>query len=181
MKNIVLVIFVFITAGCSAVDITAYRDQRPELDLFRYFEGDTRGWGIVQDRKGTLLRHFVVDIKGRVTDQGQLILNEDFVWSDGEESTRIWVLDRHSTHTFTGTADDVVGDAAGVSYGNVLNWRYRLNLRVDDSTWKITFDDWMFQVDEKVLINRATMSKFGVTVGEVTIAFRKSDSDGGTP
>jgi len=55
----------------------------------------------------------------------------------------------------------------------VLNWQYLLNLKVDDSTWKIKFDDWMFLVTDQVLINKARMSKFGLTVGEVTIVFQK--------
>jgi hypothetical protein len=31
----------------------------------------------------------------------------------------------------------------------------------------------MYLIDEKTMLNRTTMSKFGVKVGEVTLAFRK--------
>ncbi|CAG36872.1 hypothetical protein DP2143 [Desulfotalea psychrophila LSv54] len=55
----------------------------------------------------------------------------------------------------------------------MLNWQYQLNLKVDDSTWKINFDDWMFLLNDDMLINKATMSKFGFEVGEITIIFRK--------
>jgi hypothetical protein len=55
----------------------------------------------------------------------------------------------------------------------VLNWKYLLNLKVDDTTWKIRFDDWMFLVSDNLLLNKATMSKFGFKVGEVTIVFQK--------
>ena len=34
----------------------------------------------------------------------------------------------------------------------------------------------MFLVDENVLINRATMSKFGIRVGDVTISFMKNNN-----
>ncbi len=143
------------------------------MDLFEYFTGKTKGWGIVQDRNGLLLRQFVVDISGEVTESGQLVLTEYFDWSDGEQSERVWVLAQIDEHTLSGTADDVLGPAAGVLYGNVLNWEYRVNLTIDDSTWEITFDDWMFKVSEDMVINKATMSKFGIDVGEVTIVFRK--------
>ena len=38
---------------------------------------------------------------------------------------------------------------------------------------KITFDDWIFKQDEKVAINRATMTKFGIKVAELTVIFVK--------
>ena len=39
---------------------------------------------------------------------------------------------------------------------------------------KIRFDDWIFKQDEKVAINRATLSKFGFKVGELTVVFQKN-------
>ena len=38
---------------------------------------------------------------------------------------------------------------------------------------KITFDDWIFMQDERVAINRATMTKFGIKVAELTVMFVK--------
>ena len=38
---------------------------------------------------------------------------------------------------------------------------------------KITFDDWIFKQDDKVSINRATLTKFGFKVGELTVFFVK--------
>jgi hypothetical protein len=169
----VAILLIFALTGCSGIDLTQYRENTPRLDLFDYFTGKTKGWGIVQDRKGVLLRQFVVDISGEVTENGQLVMTEKFDWSDGEQSERVWVLTQSDEHTLLGTADDVLGPAAGVLYGNVLNWKYHMNLTVDDSTWEITFDDWMFKVSEDMLINKATMLKFGFAVGEVTIVFRK--------
>ncbi|MAK55160.1 MAG: hypothetical protein CML17_04875, partial [Pusillimonas sp.] len=34
-------------------------------------------------------------------------------------------------------------------------------------------DDWMFLMNDKVMLNRATMSKFGIRLGEVTLSFHK--------
>ena len=176
MKVFVLTMIVMMTAGCSAVDMKMYADNTPRLDLIDYFTGNTKGWGIVQDRKGALRRQFVVDIDGEVTEKGELVLREEFSWNDGERSSRTWVIRQEDEHSLFGTAEDVPEEASGIVYGNVLNWKYKLNLKVDDSTWKITFDDWLFKVDEEMLINRATMTKFGITVGEVTIIFRKEQN-----
>jgi hypothetical protein len=74
---------------------------------------------------------------------------------------------------WVGTAADVVGEAQGVSSGNALNWRYTLALNVDGTVWNVDFDDWMYLVDERVMLNRATMSKFGIRLGEVLLSFTK--------
>jgi hypothetical protein len=37
----------------------------------------------------------------------------------------------------------------------------------------MNFEDWMFQMDDKVMLNRAVMSKFGIRLGEVTLSFTK--------
>lgn len=173
MKVLISILMMTLLAGCSAIDMKQYSANKPQLDLFNYFSGNTKGWGIVQDRKGTLTRQFVVEIKGEITDEGNLVLKEYFDWSDGEKSTRTWILRKENSHNYKGTAGDVIDEADGVLYGNVLNWQYKLNLKIDNSNWKITFDDWMFLVNDDMLINKATMSKFGFKVGEITIVFRK--------
>jgi hypothetical protein len=37
----------------------------------------------------------------------------------------------------------------------------------------VQFDDWMYLVTDKVMLNKAAMSKFGVQLGEVTLSFTK--------
>jgi hypothetical protein len=44
---------------------------------------------------------------------------------------------------------------------------------VDGKVYHVNFDDWMYQMDENVMLNRAVMSKFGIRLGEVTLSFRK--------
>lgn len=173
MRSICLLLFFTLLAGCSGIDLKQYQANSPKLDLFQYFAGQTTGYGIVQNRKGELTRQFKVAIIGEVNDDGALVLTEDFDWSDGEQTRRIWILTQSDQHSYSGTAEDVLGSAEGTLYGNVLNWKYVVDLTVDGATWKIAFDDWMFLVSEQLLLNRATLTKFGFTVGEVTIIFQK--------
>ena len=173
MRLFITIVLATTLIGCSKVDVSHYADMKPEFDIFSYFEGKTTGWGILQDRSGKLLRQFVVSITGTFTDDNTIVLHEDFVWNDGEESTRIWTIKKTDANNYEGQADDVVGTAQGVSSGNALNWRYHLNVETDGSTWKIFFDDWMFLQPDQVLINRASMSKFGIHLGDVTISFTK--------
>ena len=173
MRQLIIIGLLLFLAGCSKVDVSHYMDNKPELDIFTYFEGQTRGWGIVQDRKGELLRQFVVTIDGTYIDENTMVLDEDFVWSDGEKSKRVWTITKTDEHTYVGSADDVVGSAQGNAAGNALHWRYYLNIEARGSTWKVHFNDWMFLQPDQVVINRASMSKFGIHLGDVTIAFSK--------
>lgn len=80
---------------------------------------------------------------------------------------------RQPDGSYRGTADDVVGEAIGEVAGNALRWRYVLALPVDGKTYHVDFDDWMFLMDDKVMLNRSYMSKWGFNLGEVTLTFVK--------
>ena len=67
----------------------------------------------------------------------------------------------------------MVGTAKGYSYGPAFKFEYVLLVPVKGKEIKITFDDWIFKQDEKVAINRATLTKFGFKVGELTVFFMR--------
>ena len=161
-----------LVAGCAGIDPATYRAEKPVLDLRTYFDGDIDAWGVFQDRSGKVVRRFTVKMKCTwVGDTGTL--DEDFTYSDGKKEKRVWTVRRQPEGRWIGTAADVVGEAQGISSGNALNWRYTLALNVDGTVWNVDFDDWMYLVDERVMLNRATMSKFGIRLGEVLLSFTK--------
>ena len=158
--------------SCANVDPLAYRAERPVLDLREYFSGTIDGWGMFQDRSGRVQRRFTVVIRAEW--QGDTgTLDEDFVWSDGERQKRVWTLRRLGDGRYTGTAADVVGEAQGRAAGNAFQWRYTMALPVDGRVFHVDFDDWMFLIDDRVMLNRATMSKFGIRLGEVSLSFAR--------
>lgn len=89
-------------------------------------------------------------------------LDERFTYSDGKTEQRIWHLRRHAGGRYTGTAADVVGEASGQTQGNAFHRSYTLNLPVDGRTYEVQLDDWMYLMDDRVMLTRARMSKFGV-------------------
>jgi hypothetical protein len=148
-----------------------------------YFNGRTKAWGIFQDRFGSLRRRFTVDITG-TWDGETLELVEDFDYTDGVKERRVWKIGKRPDGSYEGRADDVVGVARGTSHGEALNWTYDLLLPINGRQVKVRFDDWMIQQDDLVMVNRATVSKFGVTLGEVTLFFMRvadEDSASATP
>lgn len=159
-------------AGCAGPDPAKYLQQKPALDLKQYFNGEIKGHGMVQNRNGEVDRRFVVTIKASWNgDDG--ILDEAFDWSDGEQQRRVWKLKAAGPNRYIGTADDVQGQAIGEVYGNALRWRYTLNVPFRGSTIGLDFDDWMLLIDDRVMLNRAVFSKWGIRMGEVTLSFSR--------
>jgi hypothetical protein len=158
--------------GCAAPTAADYAAEKPVLDLKTYFNGELVAHGIFTDRSGKVARRFTVQMTG--TWQGKNgTLDERFTYSDGKTERRVWRLTDLGNGRWDGRADDVVGVAQGVSAGNALNWRYTLALPVGDKVYEVQFDDWMYLMDDKVMLNKAEMSKFGIRLGEVTLSFIK--------
>ena len=159
-------------SGCATVEVGEYAMEKPTLDLREYFNGTLDAHGIFQDRKGRVVKRFHVLIEARWEgDTGTL--DEHFTYSDGSTQRRVWTLTRQPDGSYLGRADDVVGEAVGELAGNALRWRYVLALPVDGKVYHVDFDDWMFLMDERVMLNRSVMSKWGFRLGEVTLSFYK--------
>ena len=159
-------------ASCSGVDVRSYSQEQPTLELREFFEGRVEAWGIFQKRSGEVAKRFHVVINGH-SEGSKLILDEAFTYSDGTKQKRVWTLTPDGPGQWRGTAGDVVGEARGETAGNALRWRYVLRLPVDGEEYDVELDDWMYLMDNKTLINRSYMSKFGVEVGQITLFFRK--------
>ncbi len=173
--------FVFFSAvvmflvGCSPT-VQDYQGQEPAFDVAEFFSGDLNAYGVVQNYSGEVTRRFQASIKGRW--QGsQGVLDEHFVFDDGEEQWRCWRL-RLDGDRLTGEAGDVVGSAEGRVSGNTLNWQYVLKIQTDDGeSIHVYLDDWLYLVTEDHVINRTSMTKWGLPVGEVTLAIQKTNPD----
>ena len=162
--------------GCAGPQVTDYAAEKPALDLRQYFSGTVDAYGVFTDRSGKVVKRFTVVMKcswqgppGAETG----VLDEDFSYSDGTRDRRVWTLKRTPDGRYTGTAADVVGEAAGEEKGNAFRWGYTLKLPVDGKVIEVQFDDWMYLMNDKVMLNKARMSKFGIQLGEVTLSFVK--------
>ena len=162
-------------AGCAGPQVDEYRDEKPVLDLATYFNGTLDAWGIVRNRSGKITKRFRVEMTGKW--QGSRgILEEDFSYADGTKSRRVWNITKIDANHYRGTAADVIGEAMGEARGNALRWQYVLAVPVDGKTYNVSFDDWMYLVDDEVMLNKSDMSKFGIGLGEVIVSFRKRSS-----
>ena len=175
MRSISLIISLFLITNCSnnsSMKPEDFKNKKPRLIIEEYLTGSVKAWGVLQNRSGKVTRQFSADLNG-AWDGKQLILKEKFNWDDGEIQDREWTITKVDEHNYEGTAGDVVGKAIGYSYGPAFKFEYVLLVPVKGRNLKITFDDWIFKQDDKVAINRATMTKFGFKVAELTVVFVK--------
>ena len=176
-KKLFLFALIFLISGCSSnMKTEDFIGQQPRLVLEDYFVGQTKAWGMFHDRFGNLKRQFLVDISGS-WDGEMLILDENFVYADGEIDRRIWKITKINNNTYKGTADDVIGEAKGSTFGNALNWTYQMDLKVGGSSYRVKFNDWMYLQPNGVLLNRAEISKWGIQLGVVTLSFQKNNNE----
>ena len=170
----VITLSAFGLSSCSTTSIKNIPSSPHELKIEKYFLGKSKAYGILFDRSGVPQRNFLVDLEGTWDEKTQMLtLDEHFVFDDGEKDFRQWKIKKLPNNQYSGEADDVVGTAYGESQGNAFHWNYVLKVAYKGSTIDLKLDDWMYLSEDNVLINRATMSKFGFKVGEILISFKK--------
>jgi len=185
-------------AGCAGPQISDYSGEKPALDLREYFNGRLDAFGVFTDRGGKVVRRFTV-VMNCSWNGNEGVLDEDFTYADGSTEKRVWRLTYLGDGRYSGTAGDVVGTAFGETRGNAFRWGYTLALPVGGTpnaagspqgasapgsavreatsegakVYEVQFDDWMYLMNDRVMLNKATMSKFGIRLGEVTLTFVK--------
>ncbi|MDG2271908.1 MAG: DUF3833 domain-containing protein [Halioglobus sp.] len=158
--------------GCSSTGIETYAKNTPTLVAETFFSGDLVASGIVKERGGRVIRYFNATIDAR-WENGVGILDERFVFNDGEQQTRVWTLEPTGKGTYSATAGDVIGDSPMKVLGNSLFMEYVLRIPYGDGTIDVNVDDRMYLVSDTVLLNESVMSKWGFTVGQITLVIEK--------
>lgn len=163
---------ILMLSSCSSNSLEYYQGTTPKADIKEYFNGPIKAWGIVQDWRGRVTMRFDIEMVGKWDgDTGTLI--EKFTYYDGKKQERIWTIKKLADASYEGTASDIIDKATGQTNGNAARWNYVMDLPVGDTSYRIRFDDWMWQMNDGVLINRSYLKKFGFTVSELTIFMQK--------
>jgi uncharacterized protein YaiE (UPF0345 family) len=162
---------VIMLSGCSS-KIEDYTDTTPVFSVQDYFTGPIKAWGIVQDRSGKIVQRVDIDMVGTWTgDTGTLA--ETLKYYDGRVEKRTWQLKKVGENKFTGTAEGIVGTGTAESNGMAIRWQYVMTIPVDGKNIDIKFDDWMYAMNDNILVNRSYMSKFGFKVAEISLFMQK--------
>jgi hypothetical protein len=173
---LVLICSVSFLSSCSSLKIETFEGKEPRFRPEEFFVGQFEGHGVFFDRFDSVRRSFIITIKG-YKENGLLILDEHLLYDDGEALNRRYKIRKESEHYYVAEADGLVGQATILSYGNALNWRYTLAQKIGERTWNLHFDDWMFLMNDELVLNRAWVRKFGLEVGQVQLSLRKIGND----
>ncbi len=161
-----------LATGCSGSSAIKYKDETPKMDIRQYLNGDIHAWGLFENFKGNIAKRFDAKLAGSWNgDKG--ILKEHFVYSDGKTQDRVWTITMVDDNHFTATAPDVIGLAEGEQYGNAAHLKYTLEIDNDGKKIAVDMDDWLYMINNQLVINKASMYKYGIKVGELTVSFYK--------
>ncbi len=161
--------------GCSQ-SVSDYSNETPKLSLNQFFQGQSRAWGVLHNWQGKQTVRFTAELCGDWQgDSGHLY--ELFQFSDGRIEQRHWQLQQTAEGKISGSAADVVGQATGQLAGNTLYWEYTLRIAMEGDTTDVVVKDWLYLVDNENLINRSTLHKFGLTVGELTLSIQQQNKN----
>lgn len=163
--------------GCSfSSGLEDYPDEGATLsmDIVEFFTGEVRAWGLVQDYSGKVTRRLTGEFSGQ-REGNAVVLSEVFRFDDGEVTRRQWTFERTEGGLYTATTPDkdLLSEASGRASSYAFHWTYRFLVPVGDDSIALDFDDWIFRIDEETAVNRIKLKKFGITVGEMTLFYRK--------
>ena len=172
-KSVIYFLFSVLLAGC-AINIESYKKQSPAFSMQEFFNGKLCVWGVVRKRSSQVNRKFIADIIATL-DGNKLVLDEKFLFDDGEEQTRVWSF-VESNGSWSGTAADVVGTASAEIAGDTLHLTYQLKVTVEEDEYIIDMDDWLHQIDDRVLMGSTQMTKWGIDMGSIDIVIQRQSN-----
>ena len=176
-KNIIskiLVVGLFVLSSCSGngPNIEAYKNENPRFSLKKFFNGNLEAYGVATDWRGKIVSR--MEIKMKASWKGENgVLDEEFIFSNGKKLKRVWHITHMGDDKYIATAADVKGKAEGKSVGNSANFIYRISIPYNDGAIDVEADDKMYLVTPTTLINKVSLRKFGLEVGEFTFAIKK--------
>ncbi len=153
--------------------VSEFERGQPEFQPTKFFTGQTRSFGVMENRGGTPKQVVRTETTGR-WEGDTLRLEQDLVLGDSKPQHRSWRIRKLDAHRYEATANDIVGTVQGEAYGNVFHWSFRLALAPGNPLANVRMSQWMYlQADGKTMVNHSTISKFGIIVAQVTEQFRK--------
>lgn len=136
----------------------------PPFAYSSFFEGPVQAWGVFMDRFGVMRSGVTVRMNG--TWKGDtFVLDEEFVFDNGAPDHRTWLLQDQKDGRFTATCDQCVGVIEGQNHESGARIAYRFRITVRGISFSVVFDDEVRRIDDRRVFNRATMKKFGLTLG----------------
>jgi hypothetical protein len=101
-----------------------------------------------------------------------LTLKENYTDNDSKV-LRVWSFKKMSSSCYIGKESNVKGLINVSIYGNKLNMKYRFRTNYKKIYFSVNVKDSMYLVDKETLINRTIISKYGITLAEGFLVYKK--------
>ena len=164
---------IFLFAGCAGMKPAAFDNGQPKLDPVQFFGGRTRSAGVIETPGGKPGRRITTQTQGKLTDS-VLSIEQDLYPEGGKKNHRVFVLQQVDEHHVNATADDIVGTAHGLLYGNQFSWTFRHTLINRKFIRHVRMSQYMYLMpDGQTLIIRSVIRKFGFKLAQITEQFQK--------
>lgn len=154
------------------MSIQDFSSATPRFEPEKFFEGHVRSWGVIENRAGSPKSRILADIMGK-RDGDSLVITQNFRFEDGTTPQRVWRLRRVDDHRYEASANDVIGPAVGYAYGNAFHWQYTLQLKPGNVLSRVRMEHWMYLLPNGTMLNRVTVRKLGVRLGQTTEVFER--------
>lgn len=144
------------------------------LVLEQWFSGRTIGKGVVSLPIVGVDRQFCVITQG-IRSGSSLKLIEDFVYADGERERKTWRFTRSGPGRYSGTREDVIGQARVWQDGDVVRLSYDIELPSKGGLpIRLHFIDVIGLDPDGLAVNEAVISLIGLPIGSARVVFSKS-------
>lgn len=153
-----------------------YAGATPRFDLRQALSGPMLSEGVLFDYTGRANTRFIAEMTGLWSAEGGA-LSETFRYDTGGVQSRRWEVSFGKDGRFTATAGDIVGEATGIQSGDTAMLRYRLRLPEEAGGHVLDVTDWMYLMENGVVMNRSQMRKHGVLAAELIAVIRKAPAE----
>lgn len=158
-------------AGCAtAPDFPSAMPSRP-LVLEKSMVGRSVADGVFINSLTGGETRFKAEINGSWTNN-VLTLVEDFTYTDGTKERKTWRLTKTGEGKYSGTREDVIGEAAVFQDGAAVRLDYEVTLTTGLGGIDVRFRDIMFLNEDGSISNTATVSKLGLRIGRVALTMQ---------
>ncbi len=152
----------------------AFEKGNTKLDPLKFFVGPTHSSGVLENHGGKPTARITTETEGILKDD-VLSIEQDLYPEGGKKNHRSWKLRQIDEHHVDATANDIVGTAHGLLYGNEFSWSFRLKLADRKFIKHVSMSQNMYLMpDGQTMIIRSVIRKFGIVVAQITEEFRKS-------
>lgn len=167
MRRTGLVIIAALLALVALPHLVLARDFRLE----DFFAGKSMADGRFRAING-VDRRFKVALTGK-WNGSILTLREDFTYADGQRDLKTWHFVKTAPGRYSGTREDVVGEAIVTIRGDVAKYTYLVDIAPGKKPNIVRFHDTIRREKDGTLLNTTWVSKYIFPVATVRVVFSK--------